>query len=277
MRCARRTAIRCRRARRGATRAGPGVRNGCRKVAGERGSRRRALSGLRTCTPTPACPAAKGRNAGGFRLLGGLRREIDACRGTPTARGRGGAGTPSRTGRAGGSRRGGRPRGRSGRGGAGAAPARSIRTAVRCSRNVVLPDLGVRALKLTSRGRDATSDVVERQVGAVLGLDDGVRHHEEARAVADRGGSSERRFPWSLIRPGLPGGMSDCVPQLDATHGASATRRSSDADTVEGAPQRSRKPVRRLVVVVVGGQRVDVATRVARSSGRWSRRSRRAR
>lgn len=57
-----------------------------------------------------------------------------------------------------------------------------------------LPDLGVRALELASRGRHASSDVVEREVGAVLGLDDGYGITKEARAVADRGGSLNGEF-----------------------------------------------------------------------------------
>ena len=55
-----------------------------------------------------------------------------------------------------------------------------------------LADLGVGALQLAARGGDAAGDVVERQVGGVLGLDDGDGVLEEARAVADGG--------WSLHR-----------------------------------------------------------------------------
>ena len=44
----------------------------------------------------------------------------------------------------------------------------SIRTRVRWSRNVVCADLGVGALELAARGRDAAGDLVEREVAAVL-------------------------------------------------------------------------------------------------------------
>ena len=61
-------------------------------------------------------------------------------------------------------------------------------------------DLGVRALQLAARGRDAARDVVEREVGAVLGLDDGDRVPKEARAVADRGGALNGEFHGAYIR-----------------------------------------------------------------------------
>jgi hypothetical protein len=48
-------------------------------------------------------------------------------------------------------------------------------------------DLGVGALELASGRRDPAGDVVERQVGGVLGLDDRGGVLEEARAVADGG------------------------------------------------------------------------------------------
>ncbi len=57
-----------------------------------------------------------------------------------------------------------------------------------------LTDLGVGALQLASRGRHAARDVVEREVGAVLGLDDGYRVAKQARAMADRGGTLDRKF-----------------------------------------------------------------------------------
>src|SRR3954452_25339913 len=54
-------------------------------------------------------------------------------------------------------------------------------------------DLGVGALQLAARRRDAAGDVVEREVGGVLGLDDRGGVLEEARAVAD-GGRSVHRY-----------------------------------------------------------------------------------
>src|SRR3954452_8981073 len=47
------------------------------------------------------------------------------------------------------------------------------------------PDLGVRALELAARGGDAARDVVEREVGGVLGLNDRGGVLEVAGAVAD--------------------------------------------------------------------------------------------
>ena len=114
------------------------VRNGCRKGRPRRRPPQRAPGGAR---PHPTL-ADQRRGAGMqavSRRRGACPRGSGGCRGTPTARGRGGAGTPWRTGRAGGSRRGGRPRGRSARASASSSAARSMRTAVRCSRNVVLP------------------------------------------------------------------------------------------------------------------------------------------
>ena len=58
-----------------------------------------------------------------------------------------------------------------------------------------VPDLGVRALQLPARGRDATRDVVERQVRAELGLDDRRRILEEGGAMSDGGGSLD----WHLF------------------------------------------------------------------------------
>ena len=165
---------------------GAEVRNGCRSQAATTAEAApRAPGRIR---PSPA--AARGPECRASRRRGARRRGSGACRGTPTERGRDGAGTPSRTGRAGGSRRGGRPRGRSARGSASSSAARSMRTRGEVLAERGVPDLGVGALQLAARGRDATRDVVERQVGAVLGFDDGSGVLEEARAVADRGGSS---------------------------------------------------------------------------------------
>ena len=80
-----------------------------------------------------------------------------------------------------------------------AAGGQELRRALHANRREVLAerrvaDLGVRALKLASRRRDASSDVVERQVGAVLGLDDGYGITKQARAVANRGGSLNGDF-----------------------------------------------------------------------------------
>ena len=50
--------------------------------------------------------------------------------------------------------------------------ARSIRTRGEVLAERRVADLGVGALELAARGRDAPRDVVERQIGAVLGLDD---------------------------------------------------------------------------------------------------------
>ncbi len=50
-----------------------------------------------------------------------------------------------------------------------------------------VPDLGVRALQLAARGRDAARDVVEGEVRGVLGLHDGGRVFVEAGAVANGG------------------------------------------------------------------------------------------
>ena len=89
--------------------------------------------------------------------------EAAAASGRPTATRRGGGGRPWRTGPAGGSRPGGRPRARS--------VPRSLsmlggalhphRRQVLAERRVA--DLGVRALQLAARGGDAAGDVVERR------------------------------------------------------------------------------------------------------------------
>ncbi len=163
-------------------------RNGCRNVlerrrAAPRRARRRAADRR----------SARGRCRGSQAARRRVARGSGACRGTPTARGRGGGGTPWRTGRAGGSRRGGRPRGRSAAA-ASSSAARSIRTRREVLAEGRVADLGVGALQLASRGRDAARDVVERQVGAVLGLDDGYRVTEEARAMTDRGWALNGEF-----------------------------------------------------------------------------------
>ena len=59
-------------------------------------------------------------------------------------------------------------------------------------------DLGVGALQLAARGGDAAGDVVEREVGGVLGLDDRDRVLEEAGPVADGGGSLHRHHVRAL-------------------------------------------------------------------------------
>ena len=102
--------------------------------------------------------------------------------GSPTARRRDSAGTPSRTGRAGGSRRDAPPRAPSASRAASISAARSIRTRGEVVAERRAPDLGVGALELPSRGRHATGDVVERELGGVLALDDRVRLLEEAGA-----------------------------------------------------------------------------------------------
>ena len=63
--------------------------------------------------------------------------------------------------------------------------ARSMRTRVRWSRNVVLADLGVGALQLAPGRGDATGDVIEREVGGVLALDDRGGLLEERGAQAN--------------------------------------------------------------------------------------------
>ena len=120
-----------------------------------------------------------------------------------TARRPDGAGTPWRTGPAGGSRRGARPRARS-------APRRGQQLGGLLhahARQVVaergVADLGVRALELAARGRDAARDVVEREVAGVLLLDDRDGVLEQAGAVAD-GGGSLNGHAW--IRPDAPTG-----------------------------------------------------------------------
>src|SRR4051794_40786314 len=73
-----------------------------------------------------------------------------------------------------------------------AAPAEHLRGALHPDRRQVVaerraPDLGVGALELAARGRDAARDVVEREVGRVLGLDDRGGVLVEAGAVTDGG------------------------------------------------------------------------------------------
>src|SRR3954469_5886615 len=73
-----------------------------------------------------------------------------------------------------------------------AAPAEHLGGALHPDRREVVaerraPDLGVRALELAARGRDAARDVVEREVRGVLGLDDGGGVLVEAGAVTDGG------------------------------------------------------------------------------------------
>ena len=73
-------------------------------------------------------------------------------------------------------------------------------------------DLGVRALELAARGRHAPGDLVEREVAAVLAVDDLGRLLEEARAELDRCRSLRRhvhtylreRFPNRMSRQALP-------------------------------------------------------------------------
>ena len=91
-------------------------------------------------------------------------RPHEAGRGAvaPRARRRGGAGTPWRTAPAGGSRRAGRPRARS------APRGEQLGRALHAHGREVLAerrvaDLGVGALELAARGRDAAGDVVERR------------------------------------------------------------------------------------------------------------------
>ena len=115
-----------------------------------------------TCAPARPCwprldsggganrrPAADGHRGGG---CGSRRRQR-----------RGGAGTPWRTGPAGGSRRAGRPRGRSAtRAPAARPPLHANARQMLAERRVA--DLGVGALQLAPRRRDAAGDVVEREV-----------------------------------------------------------------------------------------------------------------
>src|SRR4051794_13114631 len=78
-----------------------------------------------------------------------------------------------------------------------------------------LADLAVGALQLASRGGHATGDVVERQVGGVLVLDDGDRVLEEAGPQADGGWSVHgvEGVTWRVrdgIIPGVGSGDARC-------------------------------------------------------------------
>ena len=129
-------------------------------------------------------------------------------RGSPTARRPGSGGTPWRTGRAGGSRRGARPRARS-------APRRGQHLggllhahAGQVVAERGLADLGVGALELAARRGDAAGDVVEREVGGVLAIDDLRGLVEQARC----GGGWWRVVAWARnsIRSERAQRMTDC-------------------------------------------------------------------
>jgi hypothetical protein len=199
--------------------------------AGSRGSRRRRRR--RRCATRRPCRCARRRRRWRPGAACGARR------GSPRGRRRGGGGRPWRTARlavadAVGDLADGEAADRQQLGGPLHADAGQVVAEGRAA------DLGVRALQLAARGRHAARDVVEGELGLILGLDDLHGVLEEARAVADRAGALDGHRLWYGADPHEDDGCGGNRAALARSHkcGRTGHRRARFATIVASEATR---------------------------------------